>query len=172
MSLYPEPTALWERIEYSTLGTTIAESTWMFPTIETIHVIALVTVIGTIAIVDLRLVGIGSKGHRVSLLAKDTLPWTWGAFVLAAITGTLLFVSKATSYVANPYFLWKMVMLALAGMNMMYFHFFTYRTVEHWDLDPSVPMGAKIAGGLSLVFWLLVLFFGRAIGFTLGIFGS
>jgi hypothetical protein len=170
MSLYPEPTNIWESIEYSSLGTTIAESTWMFPTLETIHVIALVTVIGMIAIVDLRLVGVGSKALAVTKLSKDTLPWVWGAFILAAMTGSLLFVSKATSYVANPYFLWKMVMMALAGFNMMYFHFFTYRTVEHWDLDPSVPFAAKFAGAMSLIFWLAVVFFGRAIGFTLGIF--
>lgn len=170
MSLYPEPTNIWQSIEYSDLGITIAESTWMFPTLETLHVIALVTVLGMIAIVDLRLIGVSSRALAVTKLSKDTLPWVWGAFGLAAITGGLLFISKASSYVINPYFLWKMVMLALAGMNMMYFHFFTYRTVEHWDLDPSVPLGAKIAGGLSLVFWLLVVFFGRAIGFTLGIF--
>jgi hypothetical protein len=168
--MYPEPTNIWESIEYSRLGTTIAESTWMFPTLETIHVIALVTVIGTIAIVDLRLIGVASTGHRVSLLAKDTLPLTWGAFVLAAITGSLLFVSKSTSYVANPYFLWKLVMLALAGINMMYLHLTTWRTVDHWELDPSFPTAAKVAGWLSLIFWVAVGFFGRAIGFTLSIF--
>ena len=64
MSLYPEPTNIWESIEYSTLGITIAESTWMFPTIETVHVIALVTVLGMIAIVDLRLIGVGSRQLR------------------------------------------------------------------------------------------------------------
>lgn len=170
MSLYPEPTNIWESIEYSQLGITIAESTWMFPTIETIHVIALVTVLGMIAIVDLRLIGVSSRQLAVTKLTKDTLPWVWGAFVLAAISGTLLFISKASSYVINPYFLWKMVMLALAGLNMMYFNFFTSRTVDHWDLDPSVPGAAKLAGALSLVFWLAVVFFGRAIGFTLGIF--
>jgi len=168
--MYPEPTNIWERIEYSKLGTTIAESTWMFPTIETIHVIALVTVIGTIAIVDLRLVGLHSKGHRVSLLAKDTLPWTWGAFALAAITGGLLWISKASSYMINPYFLWKLVLLALAGLNMMYFHLTTWRTVEHWEKDPTFPFAAKLAGWLSLVFWLGVVFCGRLIGFTLDIY--
>jgi len=168
--MYPEPENIWQRIEYSKLGTTIAESTWMFPTIETIHVIALVTVIGTIALVDLRLVGIASKGHRVSLLAKDTLPLTWAAFGLAAITGGLLWVSKASSYMINPYFLWKLVLLALAGLNMMYFHLTTWRTVDHWELDPSFPPAAKVAGWLSLVFWLGVVFCGRLIGFTLGIY--
>ena len=168
--MYPEPTNIWESIEYSSLGITIAESTWMFPTLETLHVIALVTVIGTIAIVDLRLIGVASKGHRVSLLAKDTLPWTWGAFALAALTGGLLFISKASTYVENTYFLLKMVTLALAGLNMMYFHMTMWRTVDHWELDPSFPTAAKVAGWLSLVFWLAVVFFGRAIGFTLSMF--
>lgn len=166
----PEATNIWQRLEYSNLGTTIAESTWMFPTIETLHVFALVTVIGTIALVDLRLVGVRGHALRVSQLAKDTLPWTWGAFVLAAITGTLLFVSKATSYTINPWFLGKMVLLAMAGLNMVYFHLTTWRAVDHWELDPSFPPAAKLAGWLSLVFWLGVVFCGRAIGFTLGIY--
>src|SRR5687768_11680898 len=170
MALYPEPENIWQSIEYSSLGTTIAESTWMFPTLETVHVVALVTVLGMIVIVDLRLIGVASRQLAVTKLSKDTLPWVWGAFVLAAISGSLLFVSKASSYVANPYFLWKMVMMALAGFNMMYFNLITSRTVEHWDLDPSVPFAAKLAGALSLIFWLAVVFFGRAIGFTLGIF--
>jgi hypothetical protein len=170
MSLYPEPTNIWESIEYSALGTTIAESTWMFPTIETIHDIALVTVIGTIALDDLRLIGVKGHALRVSQLAKDTLPWTWGAFALAALTGGLLFVSKASSYMVNPWFLGKLAMLALAGLNMMYFHMTTWRTVDHWELDPSFPTEAKVAGWLSLVFWLAVVFCGRMIGFTLGIF--
>lgn len=168
--MYPEPTNLWESIEYSSLGITIAESTWMFPALETLHVIALVTVIGTIALVDLRLIGVQGHALRVSQLAKDTLPLTWGAFALAALTGGLLFVSKASSYMINPYFLIKMGLLVLAGINMMYLHMTTWRTVTHWELDPSFPLAAKVAGWLSLIFWVAVVFFGRAIGFTLGIF--
>jgi hypothetical protein len=168
--MYPEPTNFWEQLEYSPVGIYVAESTWAFPTLETLHVIALVTVLGTIFVVDLRMTGLTSNKFALTKVAKDTLPWTWGAFVLAAITGSLLFVSKASSYVENPYFLWKMVMLALAGLNMMYFHFITWRTVEHWDRDATMPVAVKIAGGLSLLFWLLVVFFGRAVGFTLGIF--
>lgn len=165
-----EPNNVWAQIEYSRLGTTIAESTWMFPTLEVIHVIALMTVIGTIAIVDLRLIGVASKGHRVSLLANDLLPWTWGAFALAAVTGSLLFVSKAHSYMINPWFLGKMSVMALAGLNMMYFHMTTWRTAGHWELDPTFPAAAKTAGWLSLIFWVIVVFCARAIGFTLGIY--
>ena len=164
--------SIWQSIQSSTLGDTIAESTWMFPTLETIHVIALVTVIGTITIMDFRMIGVASRNVAVTQVSKDTLPFTWAAFVLAAITGLLLFTSKAPDYVANPYFLWKLVIMSLAGLNMMYFHFFTYRTVEHWDLDPSVPGAVKLAGFLSLACWLGVVFCGRLIGFTLSQFAQ
>lgn len=161
---------IWQSLETSAIGDFMATSGWAFPTVESLHVIALVTVVGTIAIMDLRLLGLASNKTAVTIMSKDTLPWTWGAFILAAITGLLLFVSKASSYVINPYFLWKMGLLVIAGLNMLYFHFVTYKTVEHWDESPTVPTGAKIAGLLSLIFWAAVVFFGRAIGFTLGMY--
>lgn len=168
--MYPEPINIWESLEYSSLGTSIAESLWAFPAIETVHVIALITVVGTIAVMDLRLLGLTSRNVPVTQLTRDTLPWTWGGFILAAISGGLLFVSNAPGYVGNSYFLWKLCVIALAGLNMLFFHFGTYRTVGGWDLgDP--PRAAKVAGLLSLVFWIVVVFLGRAIGFTLSMFG-
>ena len=168
--MYPEPTNIWQSIEYSPLGIFIAESTWAFPTIETLHVIALVTVIGTIMIMDLRLLGVASNNVAVTRMSRDTLPWTWAGFVLAAITGTLLFVSKASTYVVNPYFLVKMGLLVAAGLNMLYFHFVVYRTVGQWDDSAAIPAAVKRAAVLSLLFWLIIVFCGRAIGFTLGIY--
>jgi hypothetical protein len=168
--MYPEPTNIWERIEYSSFGTAIAESPWMFPTFEVLHVIALLTVIGTIAVVDLRLIGAASRTHRVSLIARDMLPWTWGAFGLAAVTGGLLFVSKAHSYMINPWFLAKMSLMALAGLNMAYFHRTVWRTVGDWELNAPFPPAAQIAGWASLIFWVVIVFCARAIGFTLSIY--
>lgn len=168
--MYPEPENFWQTLEYSSLGISIAESTWAFPTIETLHVIALVTVVGTIMIMDLRLIGKASMNVSITQMTRDTLKWTWGAFIMAAITGLLMFVSKASTYMVNPYFLWKLVLLALAGLNMVAFHFLTYKTVGQWDTGPNIPTAAKVAGSLSLLFWFIVIFLGRAIGFTLGIY--
>lgn len=168
--LYPEPTNIWETLEYSSIGIAVAESAWLFPTIETLHVIALVTVVGTIMVMDLRMLGVASKSMPLTLLSKDTLPWTWGGFILAAITGVLLFMSKASSYMINPYFLVKMGLLVLAGLNMLYFHFVTWRTVSDWDDAPTIPTSVKVAGITSLLFWVAIVFCGRAIGFTLGIY--
>lgn len=169
-SYYPEPTTIWESIQYSPLGISIAESLWAFPTLETIHVIALVTVFGTILIMDLRLLGVASKNYPVTAMSNDTLKWTWAGFILAAITGTLLYASKASSYMINPFFMGKMLLLAIAGLNMAYFHAVTWKTVKNWDESPVVPTSAKVAGITSLLFWITIVFFGRAIGFTLGIY--
>ncbi len=168
--MYPEPTNIWESIEYSSFGISIAESLWAFPTIESLHVMALVTVFGTIMIMDLRLLGLASNKVPVTAMSSDTLKWTWIGFVIAAITGTLLFISKASTYMVNPYFLTKMGLMAAAGLNMVIFHFVTYKTVNEWDTSGVLPTGAKLAGILSLAFWLVIVFCGRAIGFTLGIY--
>ena len=153
-------------LESTPLGKFIAQSTWAFPTIESIHVFALVVVVGTIVIVDLRLLGVASRSRAVSQLSDDILPITWTCFVLAAITGSLLFSSKATHYLDNWPFRVKMVLLMLAGANMLMFHFKTYATVGQWDNDARAPSAARIAGALSLTFWIGVVVFGRWIGFT------
>jgi len=168
--MYPEPTNIWESIEYSSLGISIAESLWAFPLIESFHVMALVTVFGTIMVMDLRLLGVASNKVAVTAMSSDTLKWTWIGFVIAAITGTLLFVSKASTYMVNPYFLTKMGLMALVGINMLVFHFVTYKSVNEWDTTAAMPTGAKLAGFLSLAIWLVIVFCGRAIGFTLGIY--
>jgi hypothetical protein len=153
-------------LEESPLGLAITESEWMFPVIETLHVLALTLVIGSIAMLDLRLLGVANRDRAVSQLAEDTLPWTWAAFVVAAITGVLMFVSAATSYYDNVPFRFKLVLLALAGLNMAVFHFTAYRTVHHWNVALPTPQAARIAGSLSLVFWVGVVFAGRWIGFV------
>jgi len=161
---------LWQQIEGSSLGTYLAESEWAFPTFETIHVVAITTVLGTIAIMDLRLLGLSSTNRPVTDVSDDTIKFTWAAFVLALITGLLLWISKATSYMVNPWFYAKMIFMAAAGANMMVFNLLTYKGVAAWNNGSEVPLAAKLAGGLSLFFWLLVLFCGREIGFTLGVY--
>lgn len=115
---------------------------------------------------DLRLLGFASGHRAVSAVSEDTLRWTWLAFGLAVVTGLL----RASSYAINPYFLWKMALLLLAGLNMAVFHLSTWRTVDAWDTSPAIPRAAKLAGGLSLAFWVVVVLCGRVSGFTLGIY--
>ncbi len=138
---------------------------WLFPIVETCHVLTLTLVFGSIVMVDLRLLGWTSPGTSISRLTRETLPWTWTAWLLAAITGSTLFISKAVTYAGNFEFRMKFVCMALAGVNMLVFHFGAYRTVANWDMGRA-PTAARLAGGLSLAFWIAVIFFGRWVGFT------
>jgi hypothetical protein len=119
---------------------------------------------------DLRMIGLTATDYALTRLSRDTLRITWAAFILAAITGSLLFMSKATSYAINPYFQRKIICLVLAGINMIAFHLLTWKNVKQWDTGGAIPVAAQLAGALSLIFWILVVFFGRTVGFTLGVF--
>jgi hypothetical protein len=145
--------------------TQIRESPWLFPTIETVHVFALVFVVGTIMTVDLRLLGITNRDRRFSQLAAAMLPWTWTAFGVAATAGLLMFSSKALTYYANIPFRLKMSCLLLAGINMGVFHLFGTRRLKSWDLERP-PIAARLAGGVSLLLWTTIVAAGRWIGFT------
>jgi len=157
---------LFRAIQDSALGSTISTSTWMFPTIETLHVVALSIVLGSIVVVDLRLVGLASKERSITALTHDFLPWTWGAFALAAVTGTLLFTSRAADYMAITPFITKFVFMALAGANMIYFHFATQRSIKDWDTGEPAAAG-KFAGAVSLILWAAIVICGRQVGFKL-----
>ncbi len=152
-------------LENLAVPTAIREAGLWFPGIETVHVLALSLVVGSIATVDLRLLGLARREEPVWQVASKALPWTWTAFVIAAITGGLLFSSAAVKYTANPIFLSKMALLVAAGLNMAMFHAFTGKTITAWK-ESHTPLAAKIAGGLSIAIWIGVVACGRWVGFS------
>ena len=144
----------------------MGDSTWLFPAVETIHLAAMVLLVGSISAYDLRLLGFILKGESVSQLTRKLLPLTWIAFGTMAITGVLLFSSDPVhKYCPNPAFQLKLVLIALAGLNMSLFHFTVYQSVAKWDTDPSPPVWAKLVGSVSVVLWAGVVIAGRWIGF-------
>jgi hypothetical protein len=158
-----EQTMTW--LQNLPLPTRIRESEWLFPTIETVHVFALVLVIGSIVTVDLRLLGFANRDRPFSQLAREMLPWTWSAFVVAAVAGALMFTSKALTYFGNIPFRIKMCCMLLAGMNMLLFHWVGSRHLASWDASQP-PLRARLAGAVSLLLWTTIVATGRWIGFT------
>lgn len=153
-------------IEATPLAVKITESEWMFPTIETVHVLALTLVVGSIAMLDFRLLGLSTRTMGAMQLSDEVLPWTWTAFIVAAITGSLMFVSAATKYYGNLPFRIKMVLLVLAGINMALFHRGAWRRVNEWNEAVRTPRAVRVAASLSLIFWIGVVVAGRWIGFV------
>jgi hypothetical protein len=160
-----QPILSW--LQSSAIGIHISESADLFPWLESLHVLALVVVVGTIAIVDLRLIGVPAHIPSASRLMRDMLPYSWIAFAVAVVTGTAMFVSRAADYGVNIFFIAKMGLLLLAGANMLIFHRYADRSLAGWDLAATPPTQARLAGWLSLLLWTAIILCGRWIGFTL-----
>jgi hypothetical protein len=154
-------------LQQTGFATAIREGTSLFPWIEAIHVLAIVLVVGTISIIDMRLIGLPAHRRSLRRLMKEVLPFTWAAFAVAAITGSLLFSSQAVKYAAIWEFQSKLLLLLAAGVNMAFFHVVTFRNVHLWDELVETPRAAKMAGISSLCLWVGVVVLGRVIGFVL-----
>jgi hypothetical protein len=132
---------------------------WAFPLVESLHFIGLALSIGTIAIVDLCLLGIAMRRQSASELAADLHVWTWIGLAMMLITGPLMFSADAVNYHHNPSFQFKMVCLLLA----LLFHF----TMRRLATRPATPaLLAKLAGAVSLALWTCVVAGGRMIAFV------
>jgi uncharacterized membrane protein len=163
LTLIPEFCA-W--LENTSVGTTIRQSTWLFPAIETLHVLATVIVVGSVTMLDLRLLNVAWRDRSIREVHEDVLPWTWSSFAVAAIAGSLLFSSSATKYYHNLPFRMKMVLLVLLAINAAFFETRTYRRIGNSNDEARISFGAKIAGAVGIVLWIAVVACGRWIGFT------
>jgi hypothetical protein len=153
--------------EDSSLADAIRENDVLFPSIESAHVLAICLVVGSIMAVDLRLMGIASRKLAVSTITRGILPLTWGAFAVAVGSGFLMFISNAAKYLGNGFFLAKLCLIAVAGVNMLVFHFISARDQPRWDNQARLPLSARLAGGVSMLVWIAVVACGRWIGFTM-----
>lgn len=145
----------------------IRQNEFAFPLIECLHVLSICSVVGIISIVDLRLLGLRAHTPRIRILLGQLIPIVWGAFVLAAISGALLFASNATGYAKNFDFQIKMALMLLAFLNMLAFHIVGRSRLVAWDEAESLPLAAQLSGGVSLILWVAIVGFGRQIGFSL-----
>jgi hypothetical protein len=162
-----QPRELLSYLEDNGVADAIRENDVLFPFIESIHVVAICLVVGSILAVDLRLLGLASTRRPLSSVTRGILPLTWGAFALAVASGGLMFISNATKYLGNGYFIAKMVLIGVAGVNMLIFHAISARDQPRWENDTRLPLAARVAGGVSMVLWIAVVACGRWIGFTM-----
>lgn len=147
------------------VATALRESDLVFPIVETVHVLAIALLAGTVAIVDLRLLGLVLKRQRVSQVAGQVLPLTWAGFAAMFVSGVLLFMAEAAKSYANPAFRVKMLLLLIAGLNPLVFHSTIFRSVAAWDEAPTTPRRARAAAVLSLTLWSGIIVAGRAIAY-------
>ena len=149
------------QIQNSAIGTSIRESGDFFPIVETLHVLALTVSVGTIMWFDLRLMGVSMRTDAVSRVFRQLRGWMIAGFLVMIATGLLMFWALAENLYESPYFRIKLVLLALAALNILVYHLTIDRRRAEWDLQPTPPLAARAAGFLSLVLWAGIIVAGR-----------
>jgi hypothetical protein len=154
-----------EWLQQTSISTGIRESVWVFPIIESTHLMSLAASVGTIAFVDLRLIGAAMRRQPVTDIIEQLQPWALGGFALMFLSGGLLFLSEPLKCYHSAFFQTKLVLLALLGINALMFHARVYRRVAAWNKSADVPLSARLAGYVSLTLWMTVIVLGRGIAY-------
>jgi len=141
------------------------ESLYMYAYVETAHVMGIMLFVGTIAMVDLRLIGVSFRQTPISEMLHRVLPWTVAGFIVMVITGVLLFYAIPVRTYHSVWFRLKLILLLAGAINIFMFHRRVEREKGQWDLGP-VPHGAKVAAVVSLSVWGSIIVFGRFIAYN------
>lgn len=152
-------------IEMSALGVAMRQWLWLYPIVEIVHLTGIALLVGSIALLDLRLLGL-SRDVPVRRLASHILPWTAASFVLIVPSGLAMFVAHAGDLIGNPVFVLKVCLILAAGTNAAVFHAGVYRGAADWDVHRAPPGAARVSAALSLLLWVSVIACGRLLAYT------
>ena len=144
----------------------LRESQYVWSLFEVAHVVSMCLFAGLIIMMDLRLLGVGNMQSPFSQLQKRLFPWQMLGMALSAITGSVLVFGDPMRFYANIFFWLKMLMMVIAGVNAMAFHYITYNSVVRWDTRSTTPFGARLSGALSILLWAVVIVSGRLIPYN------
>ena len=136
---------------------------WTWPLAESLHFIGLTMLIGSIGLIDLRVLGIG-KGIRIADLHR-LVRFTIAGFVLNVVTGSMFVTAMPDQYFLNRAFQFKVVFLTLAGLNVLVFYGSQFRRLKQLGPHEEAPLPARLMAGLSLACWIGVITAGRLLTF-------
>ena len=141
---------------------------WIIPTVQIAHILAISVVLASMAMFDLRLLGLAGKRSSIASLSRRFMPWLWGALIVLAVSGSILIVGEPKRALGNVFFELKMCMLAAAIALTVGFQFILRRDLAEGgaDLAPSHAGAAKITGLLSLALWVGIAVAGRLIAYA------
>jgi hypothetical protein len=155
----------WAWLESSALGVAVRDSVWLYPAIETLHILGLALLFGSIVLLDLRLLG-ASPSISIGALARHALPLTYLAFAVQVTTGFLLFASDASAIALNPAFRVKLVLIAFAVLNAIAFNFGPFRVSRTVSASEPSSAGVRVFAAASILLWVGVVICGRLIAYV------
>ena len=151
-------------VEATGFGRFMREALWAYPITEAVHIVGLALLFGSIAIVDLRLIGAGRRVPAAALVSY-AVPWSLLGFALAATSGLMMFTAHASEFIEQPVFLLKMALIFTAGVNAAVLRVGVLQRAAQWPVDALPPPRVRIAAALSLVLWIGVITCGRLLAY-------
>ena len=142
------------------------ESLFMYPLVESVHVLTLCLFVGMSVLLDFRLLGLALRGVPLTDVTKRLMPWMFVGFFVMVVTGILLFYAIPVRSYQSVWFRVKVIFLILAGLNAWTFHVGVYQRVHEWNNALKAPRRARLAGAASLVLWAGIIVFGRMIAYN------
>src|SRR5688500_10021286 len=137
-------------LESSAVAVAMRQWLWLYPTVEIVHILGFVILVGAAAMFDLRLLGV-SRQLPVTDMARHLLRWARLSLLMVVPSGFLMFMAHATEMAANPAFRLKLLLIAAALFNASSFHRGPFKGVTNWNQNRAIPATAKVAAILSLV---------------------
>ncbi|MGA2132893.1 MAG: DUF6644 family protein [Bryobacteraceae bacterium] len=142
------------------------ESIWVYPIVESVHVLTLCLFLGLVVVMDLRLLGVTMMKTPAAEVVARLVPWTIAGFAVMVVSGSLLFYAIPVKTYLNIFFRFKVAFLLLAGANTAVFHLTIYRTIRNWGVEAAPPLPARLAGAVSLLLWAGIVVAGRMIAYN------
>lgn len=136
------------------------------PIVQTVHILCVSAVMGSVVLIDLRVLGLALPSQPTSELVRRLMPWTWGALPLLAISGLVFIVAQPERYFTNPVFRLKFAMLAPAIALAIVFHRAVTHATDFWDRTRGRRRAAKAIAAVSLFLWIGVAMAGRWIAYA------
>jgi len=151
-------------IEALPIAKAMREWLWLYPSVETVHILGFSILVGSVAMFDVRVLGL-SKQIPVRALSRHLLPWSLGALLLIVPSGLMMLSAHAQDLLGNRAFQVKMGLLLTAGINAAWFRTGPYQTVAAWDTNTAAPAAARFSVALSLLLWVGVICCGRLLAY-------
>ena len=155
-----------EWLDSTVWSTMLHESLYVYPLVESTHVLTIMLFAGTIFMLDLRLLGASFTRLGVSEMTSRLLPWTIAGFIIMMVTGALLFYAIPVRTYHSLWFRVKITLIVISAVNIWLFHRRVSRDRETWDLAAMPPLGARISATISIAAWGSVIVMGRMIAYN------
>jgi len=159
-----DPFCTW--LAATSLSQAIQTAEWIIPAVQTVHILCVASVMSSVLMIDLRLLGIGARGQTLGSVASRFLPFIWWPLPLLLVTGATLIVAEPARSLENSVFVLKMALLLGAVAVTLVFSLPLGRDASFWELTAARRWAARVLASVSLPLWAAIIFAGRWIAYT------